>query len=114
MNISLIKKISTALLLATILTACGQMDKQDNPTSVGSQNNPTYGNFTAEQKKQYNQANKYIDNQEIDSAIKILIPLAEQGQADAQNSLAFIYIKQNKVLDAKQWFEKAAEQNHPE
>ena len=117
MNISCIKKTGLVLLLATIITACGKTDNLDpSQVVVGDkiEKVKTYGQFTPKQQKQFDKANQYIQKQDFDSAVKILIPLAEEGQPDAQNSLAFIYLKQNKVFDAKQWWEKAANQNHPE
>ena len=117
MNIAFIKKTALAFLLATMITACGKSEQIDtSEVVVGNQSEvkKTYGKFTPKQKKQFDKANQYVEKQDTDSAIKTLTPLAEEGQSDSQNALAFIYIKQNKVVEAKQWFEKAAQQNHPE
>ena len=117
MNISLIKKTAVALLLATMITACNKSEDYSNIPNVVKEQKialKLYGKFTSQQKKQVEKANQYIEKQDTDSAIKTLTPLAEEGQSDSQNALAFIYIKQNKVVEAKQWFEKAAQQNHPE
>ncbi|MBQ9723723.1 MAG: sel1 repeat family protein, partial [Neisseriaceae bacterium] len=117
MNISLIKKTAVALLLATMITACNKSEDYSNIPTVVKEHKialKLYGKFTSQQKKQFDKANQYIEKQDTDSAIKTLTPLAEEGQSDSQNALAFIYIKQNKVVEAKQWFEKAAQQNHPE
>jgi TPR repeat protein len=48
-----------------------------------------------------------------DKAIKYYRMAADQGLAEAQNSLGSIYQAEKNYVEAKSWYERAAAQNHP-
>jgi hypothetical protein len=48
-----------------------------------------------------------------DKAIKYYLMAAEQGLAEAQNSLGSIFQAEKNYTEAKSWYERAAAQNHP-
>jgi uncharacterized protein len=48
-----------------------------------------------------------------DKAKKYYQMAAEQGYAEAQNSLGSIYQEEKNYVEAKSWYELASEQNHP-
>ncbi len=59
---------------------------------------------------------QHIEAEEFEEAIRLLLPQAEKGDADAQFLLGYLYFTSAEVEPewAKNWLEKAAEQNHAE
>ncbi|MDM8566340.1 trypsin-like peptidase domain-containing protein [Candidatus Halobeggiatoa sp. HSG11] len=64
----------------------------------------------------YGRAFSLYGSGDYESSFQILLPLAEQGYAEAQDSLGFMYEDglgtQKSYAMAKQWYQKAAEQGH--
>lgn len=49
----------------------------------------------------------------VENAIKYYRMAAEQGHAEAQNSLGSVFQAEKNYTEAKLWYERAAAQNHP-
>jgi TPR repeat protein len=62
-------------------------------------------------------ANSALQRKNYPLALKYFVPLAQQGNADAQNELGFMYHEglglPKDPLKAVYWYTKAAEQDHP-
>ena len=58
-----------------------------------------------------------IEQGDFGTALRLLTPLANEGDAEAQHNLGVMYVTGSGVTQdltiAKGWFERAAEQNHP-
>ena len=64
-------------------------------------------------KKDFEKGCAFYDAQEYASALPLLLPLAQEGDSDAQFRVGFCYLEMQQFDKALDWLEKARAQSHP-
>ena len=97
--------LTAAMMLTSVSASAQTLDVKNTPAQTAS---------SAEQK--FEQGIAAYKRQDYATALKIFSELANQGYADAQNNLGFMYENGQGVLQddlkAIRWYRKAAEQEY--
>lgn len=59
----------------------------------------------------YSKIEDLFSQNKIDECIKILLPFANKGQADAQNIIGCMYDSKGNITEARKWYDRAIKQN---
>ena len=97
--------LTAAMMLTSVSASAQTLDVKNTPAQTAS---------SAEQK--FEQGIAAYDRQDYATALKIFSELANQGYADAQNTLGLMYANGHSVAQdyrqAMLWFQKAASQGY--